>query len=137
MENSIEIKGMTCRYPSFALEDISVSVPCGSVMGLIGENGAGKSTLIKAILGLIRPEKGTLTVLGESSTKLSPAVKSRIGVVFDELPFPRELNAKQLDKVLCGIFRTGTALNLQTTYQVSGFQTTRNSAVFPAECRCV
>lgn len=104
MENSIEIKGMTCRYPSFALEDISVSVPCGSVMGLIGENGAGKSTLIKAILGLIRPEKGTLTVLGESSTKLSPAVKSRIGVVFDELPFPRELNAKQLDKVLCGIF---------------------------------
>lgn len=105
MTNSIEIKGMTCRYPSFALEDIDLTVPCGTVMGLIGENGAGKSTLIKAILGLIRPEKGSITVLGEDSTHLSSAAKSRIGVVFDELPFPKELNPKQLNKVLSGIFQ--------------------------------
>lgn len=104
MRNSIEIKGMTCRYPAFALEDIDLTVPCGTVMGLIGENGAGKSTLIKAVLGLLRPEKGTITVLGEDSTKLPPTVKSSIGVVFDELPFPKELNAKQLNKVLGGIF---------------------------------
>lgn len=105
MENSIEIRDLTCRYPSFALEGINLEVPCGTVLGLIGENGAGKSTLIKAILGLLRPENGSIAVLGEDSTKLTPAIKSKIGVVFDELPFPREMTARQLDRVLGGIFQ--------------------------------
>lgn len=105
MENSIEIRNLTCRYPSFALEGINLEVPCGTVLGLIGENGAGKSTLIKAVLGLIRPENGSIAVLGEDSTKLTPAIKSKIGVVFDELPFPREMTARQLDRVLGGIFQ--------------------------------
>lgn len=104
MENSIEIRDLTCRYPSFALEGINLEIPCGTVLGLIGENGAGKSTLIKAVLGLIRPENGSIAVLGEDSTKLTPALKEDIGVVFDELPFPREMTAKQLDRVLGGIF---------------------------------
>lgn len=105
MKNSIEIRNLTCRYPSFALEGINLEIPCGTVLGLIGENGAGKSTLIKAILGLLRPENGSIAVLGEDSTKLTPAIKSKIGVVFDELPFPREMTARQLDKVLGGIFQ--------------------------------
>ena len=105
MENSIEIRDLTCRYPSFTLEGINLEVPCGTVLGLIGENGAGKSTLIKAILGLLRPENGSIAVLGEDSTKLTPAIKSKIGVVFDELPFPREMTARQLDRVLGGIFQ--------------------------------
>lgn len=106
MENSIEIKNLTCRYPKFTLENINLTVPRGTVMGLIGENGAGKSTTIKAILGLLKPESGTVTVLGENSTALSAEVKEQIGVVFDELPFPDNLNGKQLNKVLGGIFRT-------------------------------
>lgn len=105
MKNSIEIRNLTCRYPSFALEEINLEIPCGTVLGLIGENGAGKSTLIKAILGLLRPENGSIAVLGEDSTKLTPAIKSKIGVVFDELPFPREMTARQLDRVLGGIFQ--------------------------------
>ena len=112
MENSIEIRDLTCRYPSFALEGINLEVPCGTVLGLIGENGAGKSTLIKAVLGLIRPENGSIAVLGEDSTKLTPAVKEDIGVVFDELPFPREMTAKQLDRVLGGGIVGGSAVLL-------------------------
>ncbi len=104
MKNSIEIKNLTCKYPQFTLDGISFDIPCGSVMGLIGENGAGKSTLIKAVLGLLRPVSGSITVLGENSTKLTDTVKEKIGAVFDEMPFPKELNAKQLNKVLAGIF---------------------------------
>ncbi len=106
MENSIEIKNLTCVYPKFTLEDISLTVPCGTVMGLIGENGAGKSTTIKAILGLLKPKSGSVTVLGEDSGNMSYAVKEQIGVVFDEMPFPDNLTAKQLDKVLSGIFKS-------------------------------
>ena len=105
MENSIEIKELTIRYPKFSLENINLTVPCGMVMGLIGENGAGKSTTIKAILGLLKPESGSVTVLGEDSGSLSREKKEQIGVVFDEMPFPDNLTGKQLDKVLGGIFR--------------------------------
>ncbi len=105
MENCIEIKGLCKKYIQFELKDINLSVPCGSVMGFIGENGAGKSTTIKAILGLIQPSAGTVTVLGEDSSRLTNETKSRIGVVFDGLAFPNQLNVMQLDKVMAGIYK--------------------------------
>lgn len=50
MANAIEIKHLNKNYKDFGLKDISLTIPVGSVMGLIGENGAGKSTLIASIL---------------------------------------------------------------------------------------
>lgn len=106
MENCIELKNVTRVYPQFKLDNISFSVPCGTVMGFIGENGAGKSTTIRAILGLLKKGEGSVTVLGEDANALSAETKERIGVVFDGLTFPESLTAKQLDKVLRGIYRT-------------------------------
>lgn len=106
MENCIELKNVTRVYPQFKLDNISFSVPCGTVMGFIGENGAGKSTTIRAILGLLKKGEGSVTVLGEDANSLSAETKERIGVVFDGLTFPESLTAKQLDKVLRGIYRT-------------------------------
>lgn len=105
-EYSIELKNVTRDYGSFKLDNVSFAVPTGSVVGFIGENGAGKSTTIKAILGLLKKGSGTVTVLGESADRLSPETKEKIGVVFDGLAFPANLNAKQLDKVLGGIYKT-------------------------------
>lgn len=105
MENCIEIKGINKKYAQFELKDVSFTVPCGTVMGFIGENGAGKSTTIKAILGLMKPDSGEITVLGEDSQDLSKELKEKIGVVFDGLTFPNTLNAIQLDKVMSGIYR--------------------------------
>lgn len=106
MENCIEIKNVTREYPSFKLNNISFSVPCGTVMGFIGENGAGKSTTIKAILGLLKKGEGEITVLGENADSLAPATKEKIGVVFDGLSFPENLTVRQLDKVMRGIYKT-------------------------------
>lgn len=106
MENCIEIKNVTREYPKFKLNNISFSVPCGTIMGFIGENGAGKSTTIKAILGLLKKGEGEITVLGENADTLSPATKEKIGVVFDGLSFPENLNVRQLDRVMRGIYKT-------------------------------
>ena len=57
MENAIEVSGLAKRYPGFALEGLSFSLPSGCIMGLIGENGAGKSTTIRL---LFSEEKDTL-----------------------------------------------------------------------------
>lgn len=106
MENSIELNGATRSFGKFTLDNVSFSVPRGCIVGFIGENGAGKSTTIKAILGLIHLDGGEITVLGESSANLSSAAKEKIGVVFDTPCFPDLLNARQLDRVMAGIYKT-------------------------------
>ena len=56
MSSAIEIKNLQKNYSGFGLQNVSFSVPQGSIVGLIGENGAGKTTTIKAILNLIEIE---------------------------------------------------------------------------------
>ena len=52
-ENAIDIKNLTKRYDGFTLDNISFSVPKGSIMGFIGQNGAGKTTTINSLLNII------------------------------------------------------------------------------------
>lgn len=63
------------------LKDITLSVPAGSVVGLVGRNGAGKSTLLRCLAGLVDPSSGTSHLLGCPSTRLTDAVRERLGFV--------------------------------------------------------
>jgi ABC-2 type transport system ATP-binding protein len=62
----------------WALSDVSAEFPAGAV-GLLGPNGAGKSTMLKALLGLIKPDKGTLKVLGLDVASSALEIRARIG----------------------------------------------------------
>ena len=99
-ENAIEINGLTKRYDGFTLDNVSLAVPRGSIMGFVGQNGAGKTTTIRALLGINRPDSGSIKLFGQTLGKNEAAIKSRIAVVFDELPFHECLNALQLDKIM-------------------------------------
>lgn len=99
-ENAIEINGLTKRYDGFTLDNVSLAVPRGSIMGFVGQNGAGKTTTIRALLGISRPDSGSIKLFGQTLGKNEAAIKSRIAVVFDELPFHECLNALQLDKIM-------------------------------------
>lgn len=98
MNYAIEIKNLTKRFIGFTLDNVSLTVPGGSIMGLIGENGAGKSTTIKCLLGLLRPDSGSVSVLGGDPN--NAAVREWIGVVLDECPFHAALTAEQVGKIL-------------------------------------
>ncbi len=104
MENALEIRGLCKEYEGFALKNVSFAVPRGTVMGLIGENGAGKTTTIKAVLDLVRPDSGEITVLGEHGAA-DAAVRERIGVVLDDGGFPSTMNAVQVDTLLGKAYR--------------------------------
>jgi ABC-2 type transport system ATP-binding protein len=81
-EPDIELRGIVKSYgQKRVLTGLDLSVPKGSVVGLLGTNGAGKTTLIKCALGLIRPQAGTARLLGEDAWTLSAAAKCRIGYV--------------------------------------------------------
>lgn len=99
-ENAIEINGLTKHYDGFTLDNVSLAVPRGSIMGFVGQNGAGKTTTIHALLGINRPDSGSIKLFGQTLGKNEAAIKSRIAVVFDELPFHECLNALQLDKIM-------------------------------------
>ncbi len=68
-------------YDTPVLRDVSLDVPAGTVLGLVGRNGAGKSTLIRALLGLLPLDGGEARVFGEPATRLSDAAKQRLGYV--------------------------------------------------------
>jgi sulfate-transporting ATPase len=77
----IEATGITVRFGSqIALDNVSIAVNPGEVVGLIGPNGAGKSTLIEVISGFQRPQSGTVLLDGVGIDKLSPARRARAGV---------------------------------------------------------
>ncbi len=76
-ENIIEIKNVTKRYEGFCLDNISFTVPAGSITGFIGQNGAGKTTTIKMLIGLIRPTLGTVRLFG--GDPCNAATRARIG----------------------------------------------------------
>jgi len=99
--NAIELRGVTKRYEGFLLDNISLAVPRGSILGLVGENGAGKSTTIKLIMNAIKRDGGEIFVLGQDNT--SPAfqsIKQDIGIVLDEAYYPEVLNAIQVGAVM-------------------------------------
>lgn len=96
MERLLELRGAGRRVSeSFSLNDVSLSVAPGEIVGLIGANGAGKTTTIRAILGLLRLDAGELELFGESFGADAPAavqrgMRSRVGVVLDACPFPSD-----------------------------------------------
>lgn len=100
--NAIEIKGLSKHYREFSLDDLNLSLPSGCIMGLVGENGAGKSTTIRMILGLTRPDSGSITVFGQ---ELTQRMKEDIGVVLDEPGYPSCMTADQIGRMLAGIYR--------------------------------
>lgn len=85
MPLAIQLRQVTRRYPSFALNDVSLDVSVGRVLGLIGPNGAGKSTLLRILMGLVRQDRGTVTVLGRTMPADEAAVKARVGWVSDDM----------------------------------------------------
>lgn len=100
--NAVEVKGLTKKYDGFLLNDISFILPCGCIMGLVGENGAGKSTTIKLLLGMASKDGGSIKILGKDMSEVS---KDDIGVVFDECRFHEAFTAKDINSVLKNTFK--------------------------------
>ena len=103
--NAIEIKDLCKTYPGFSLDHVNLTLPCGCIMGLVGENGAGKSTTIRLILDMIARDNGTITLLGKDNRENIRLLKEDIGVVLDEVGIPACLNPKQVGKIMANTFR--------------------------------
>ena len=102
--NAIEIRNLTKTYKDFGLYNISLDLPSGCIMGLIGENGAGKTTLIKSILDIAKTDSGTVKILGKDNKDNFSLTKNDIGVVLDEVGIPENFTAITINKVMKNLF---------------------------------
>jgi ABC-2 type transport system ATP-binding protein len=86
---AVMVRGLSRHFgPKAALEDVTLTIPRGSVLGLVGENGAGKTTLIKHLLGMLRAQTGSVRVFGRDPVSDPVGVLSRMGYLSERRDLP-------------------------------------------------
>nr|MBP3681156.1 ABC transporter ATP-binding protein [Clostridia bacterium] len=105
MEKVIEIENLTKCYGKFkAIDNLSLYVEKGKIFGLLGPNGSGKSTTINCILSLLEFEKGTIKIFGKEMKPNAYDIKSKIGVVFQDVAVFDELTVYENINYFCGLY---------------------------------
>ena len=102
MNTILEVQGLRKQYPKsdFCLNDVTFSIPAGSIMGFVGENGAGKTTTIGCILNTLVKDSGSVEIFGKEMSDEATDIRDNIGVVYDKNAFPTHLTAVKVASVM-------------------------------------
>ena len=122
----LEIKDLVKKYGDFRLE-CSLQVKPGQITGLIGENGSGKSTTFKSILGLIRPDSGTIRIFGKERSELDQTDRQQIAAVLSDSGFSGYLTIRDIIPILVHMYRRFDKEYFQ--HQVKRFDLPENKMV--------
>jgi branched-chain amino acid transport system ATP-binding protein len=113
MQPLLSAKNVTVRFGGItAIDDVSFDVHPGELLGLIGPNGAGKTTMMRAIVGIVRPQKGSVTLEGRRLDSLSIDARIRAGLALSQQlvkPF-REMDVRDNVAFAAGAAKTRTPL---------------------------
>jgi ABC-2 type transport system ATP-binding protein len=124
--NVIEINGLVRFFGATpAVTGLDLTVPRGSVVGLLGENGSGKTTTIKLIMGALVPNQGTVHVWGEDPLDMPPATRARIAYIADEMAVPGWMKLQEamaLHASYFGHWDQVMADSLMKDYELTGKQ---------------
>ena len=100
----LELKNVTKKFGSFtALDNLSMTIPQGAVYGLVGPTGAGKSTAFRHMLGVYRPDSGSVTLEGMEIWE-NPVVKARMGSIPDDVFYYPSATLEDMRKFYRGIY---------------------------------
>jgi len=106
MDEILKLTNVSKNYPKFKLDNVSLTLPSGCIMGFIGENGAGKSTTIKLIMELAHKDSGHIEIFGMDNEGLPRNVMEHIGTVMDTLHLPEEMTGANVSKVMSCVYKT-------------------------------
>ena len=123
----LEMKNVTKTFGGFtALDDLSMTIPRGTVYGLVGPNGAGKSTAIRHLTGVYRPDSGSITMEGQPIYE-NPALKERIASIPDEIFYYPSATLEEMHKFYRGMYPRFDDELYHRLYEV--FQLPKNSQI--------
>ena len=121
----IEIKNVVKEFDGFrALDELSMTVPSGSVYGLVGPNGAGKSTIIRHLTGIYRQDSGEVLVDGQPVFE-NPSVKNRIAYIPDDIFFFANASIGEMARFYRSIYPQFDAERFKKLGEVFGLDTKR------------
>ena len=103
--NVVRIENLTKTYSQFTLDNVSLTLERGRIMGLIGKNGAGKTTTLKSILNLVSPDSGSVEILGLPSPARELECKQKLGVVLGGIDFYRDKKLTAITSVTRRFYR--------------------------------
>ena len=102
----IEAKAVSKSFDGFlALNDLDMTVPKGSIYGLVGPNGAGKSTILRHLCGVYRPDSGVITIEGQPVYE-NPTIKERMVVIPDDVYYYGSASVREMMKFYRGMYPT-------------------------------
>ena len=105
MKKIIEVSNLTKEYKNKkAVDNLSFDLYEGEILGLLGPNGSGKSTTINCLLSLLKYQKGSIKIFGEMMQADSYDIKSKIGVIFQDVAVFDELNVYDNINYFCGLY---------------------------------
>ena len=105
MGNVIEVQNLTKEYKNIkAVDNLSFAVREGEILGLLGPNGSGKSTTINCILSLLNFSKGIIKLFGREMKPDAYDLKSKVGVVFQDVAVFNELTVYENIDYFCGLY---------------------------------
>lgn len=114
MESVVEIRDLCKRFGSKpAVDHLSLSIPKGSVFALLGDNGAGKSTTIRMLTGLMQPDSGTATILGENCWSKASQLRRRVGYVPERPKFYDWMTIDEIGWFTSGFYSRDFLTNYQ------------------------
>lgn len=96
------LNGIKKQYKDFTLGPVDLTIPAGTIVGLVGENGAGKTTTLKILTGVNPPDSGRVELLGGSPR--DAAIRARVGTVFEDAYFYEGMSAAHIGRSMAGIF---------------------------------
>ncbi len=98
----IEVQGLTLTYPSGkGVFDLNFVVKNGEVAGYLGPNGAGKTTTIRALLGFMKPDKGSCSIKGLDCSEDAPKIQKSLGYIPGEITFLDGMNGDEFLNFMC------------------------------------
>lgn len=109
MQNAVELNDVSKRYADFYLENLSLQLPAGQIMGLVGVNGAGKSTILRMLMGLIQPDTGSVNVLGYRLPEQQVLAKENIGFASEDIRLYKTENLRWHMQFIQSIYPTWDA----------------------------
>ncbi|WP_103981383.1 ABC transporter ATP-binding protein [Helcococcus massiliensis] len=105
MENVVEVRNLVKKYKNLtAVDGLDLDLKRGRILGLLGPNGSGKSTTINCILSLLTFDQGSVKIFGEEMDPEKYDIKSKIGVVFQDVGVFEELTTYENIDYFCGLY---------------------------------
>lgn len=127
MEKIIECDKITHYYGDRLIyADLSFDVEKGKVLGLLGKNGTGKTTIINILNGYLKPRSGVCRLFGEDMNNISPATKSRVGLLLEGHVQHTYFNVQQIEKFYSAFSQSGRRKHIMNFLKTAGPSHTEN-----------